>query len=113
MNCNEIPTLVKNNLPVTIILINNNALGMVRQWQTLFYEKRYSETTLDRKTDFVKLAEAFGAKGVRVSEANKIEEVLKEAIEYDGPVVIDYIINEDKKVFPMVAPGELLYQILF
>ena len=62
MNCNEIPTLVKNNLPVTIILINNNALGMVRQWQTLFYEKRYSETTLDRKTDFVKLAEAFGLK---------------------------------------------------
>lgn len=61
MNCNEIPTLVKNNLPITIILINNNALGMVRQWQTLFYEKRYSETTLDRKTDFVKLAESFGA----------------------------------------------------
>ena len=80
MNCNEIPTLVKNNLSVTIILINNNALGMVRQWQTLFYEKRYSETTLDRKTG-LKLAEAFGAKGVRVSEAHKIEEVLKEAIE--------------------------------
>lgn len=112
MNCNEIPTLVKNNLPITIILINNNALGMVRQWQTLFYEKRYSATTLDRKTDFVKLAESFGAKGVRVLEADEMEEVLKDAIEYNGPVIIDYVINEDKKVFPMVAPGEPISNII-
>lgn len=112
MNCNELATAVKNNLPIIVIIMNNNSLGMVRQWQTLFYDERYSETTLNRSTDFVKLAEAFGAKGLRVSRKENLEETLKEALKTNGPVVIDYIIESDKKVFPMVAPGAPINQII-
>ena len=85
---------------------------MVRQWQQLFYEGRYSQTTLNRKTDFVKLAEAFGAKGFRVTEKDQLEGVLKEALESKEPVLIDYRINCDKKVFPMVAPGAPISEII-
>ncbi|NFN95167.1 biosynthetic-type acetolactate synthase large subunit [Clostridium botulinum] len=112
MNCNEMATAVKNKLPLVVIVINNNALGMVRQWQTLFYEKRYSETTLDRQTDYVKLAEAFGAKGFRVEKRENLEEVLKKAIASKEPVLIDYVISNDKKVFPMVAPGAPINQLI-
>lgn len=112
MNCNELVTAVKNNLPIIVIIMNNNSLGMVRQWQSFFYEERYSETTLNRATDFVKLAEAFGAKGLRVSKKENLEEILEEALNTNGPVVIDYIINNDKKVFPMVAPGAPINQII-
>ncbi|MEG1287284.1 biosynthetic-type acetolactate synthase large subunit [Clostridium sp.] len=112
MNCNELATVVKNNLPIIVIIMNNNSLGMVRQWQTLFYDERYSQTTLNRLTDFVKLAEAFGAKGLRVSKKENLKEVLKEALNTNGPVVIDYIIETDKKVFPMVAPGAPINQII-
>ncbi|MGL5380793.1 biosynthetic-type acetolactate synthase large subunit [Clostridium sp.] len=112
MNCNEVATAVKNNLPLIIIIMNNNALGMVRQWQGFFYEGRYSATTLDRSTDFVKLAEAFGAKGLRVNKKEDLENILVEAINTEGPVIIDYIINNDKKVFPMVAPGAPINEII-
>lgn len=112
MNCNELVTAVKNNLPLIVIILNNNCLGMVRQWQTLFYEERYSQTTLDRPTDYVKLAEAFGAKGLRVTKKDELDSVLKEAIETRGPVLIDYVIDTDKKVFPMVAPGAPIDQII-
>ncbi len=112
MNCNEMATAVKNKLPLVVIVMNNNALGMVRQWQTLFYEKRYSETTLDRQTDYVKLAEAFGAKGFRVEKREDLEEVLKKAIASKEPVLIDYVISNDKKVFPMVAPGAPINQLI-
>lgn len=112
MNCNELVTAVKNNLPLIVIIMNNNVLGMVRQWQTLFYEERYSQTTLNRQTDFVKLAEAFGATGIRVTKKEEVEEALKKAISTKGTVVIDYVINRDKKVFPMVAPGAPINQII-
>ncbi|MBN1044034.1 biosynthetic-type acetolactate synthase large subunit [Clostridium botulinum] len=112
MNCNEMATAVKNKLPLVVIVMNNNALGMVRQWQTLFYEKRYSETTLDRQTDYVKFAEAFGAKGFRVEKRENLEEVLKKAIASKEPVLIDYVISNDKKVFPMVAPGAPINQLI-
>lgn len=112
MNCNEIATAVTNNLPIIVVIMNNNSLGMVRQWQNFFYEERYSATTLNRATDFVKLAEAFGAKGLRVSEKQNLEDVLKEALNTKGPVVIDYIIHEDKKVFPMVVSGAPINQMI-
>ena len=112
MNCNELVTAVKNKLPLIQIVMNNNCLGMVRQWQSLFYEERYSETTLDRPTDYVKLAEAFGAKAFRITEADEIDDVLRKALDSDGPVLIDYVINSDKKVFPMVAPGAPINQII-
>ncbi|MDY6226102.1 MAG: biosynthetic-type acetolactate synthase large subunit [Clostridium sp.] len=112
MNCNELATAAKNNLPIIVIILNNNSLGMVRQWQNFFYEGRYSSTTLNRTTDFVKVAEAFGGKGYRVFEKEELVPVLKEALEYKGPVVIDYVIESDKKVFPMVAPGAPINEII-
>lgn len=112
MNCNELVTAAKNNLPIIVIILNNNSLGMVRQWQNFFYEGRYSSTTLNRSTDFVKLSEAFGGKGYRVYEKEELVPVLKEALEYKGPVVIDYVIHNDKKVFPMVAPGAPINEII-
>lgn len=112
MNCNEFATAVKYNIPIKIIVMNNNALGMVRQWQNLFYEARYSQTTLDRPTDFVKLAEAFGGIGFRVEKREELQEVLKEALSINKPVIIDYMIDSDKKVFPMVAPGAPIHQII-
>ena len=112
MNCNEFATAVKYNIPIKIIVMNNNALGMVRQWQSLFYEARYSQTTLDRATDFVKLAEAFGGVGFRVEKRDELENVLNEALAINKPVIIDYRIDSDKKVFPMVAPGAPIHQII-
>lgn len=112
MNCNELATAAKNKLPIIVIIVNNNSLGMVRQWQNFFYEGRYSSTTLNSTTDFVKVAEAFGGKGYRVFEKEELLPVLKEALEYKGPVVIDYVIHNDKKVFPMVAPGAAINEII-
>ncbi|SHI44969.1 acetolactate synthase, large subunit [Clostridium cavendishii DSM 21758] len=112
MNCNELATIVSNKLPIVIIVMNNNSLGMVRQWQNFFYEERYSHTTLNRETNFVKLAEAYGLKGYRVEYKEELDGVLREAIGCKRPVLIDYIINEDKKVFPMVAPGEPISKVI-
>ena len=92
--------------------MNNNTLGMVRQWQTLFYGKRYSQTTLDRKTDYVKLAEAFGAKGMTLKDPDSAESVLAEAFSADGPVLVDCRIGIDEKVLPMIAPGKSFDSII-
>ena len=112
MDCNEFATAVNFKLPVKVIVMNNNALGMVRQWQSLFYEGRYAETTLNRATDFVKLAEAFGGTGFRVEKPEELQEVLEKALATDGPVIIDYKINSDDMVFPMVAPGAPINEII-
>ncbi len=108
MNMNEIATAVRQKLPMIEVIINNHVLGMVRQWQDLFYEKRYSATVLDDGVDYVKLAEAMGAVGYRVASREEFNEVLKKALEAETPVVIDCIINSDDKVWPMVAPGEAI-----
>lgn len=105
MNMNEMATAVRNNLPIVEIIIDNRVLGMVRQWQDLFYEKRYSETVLDDATDYVKIAEAFGAKAYRVSTPAAYKKALTAALKADGPVLIDCVIDQDDKVWPMVAPG--------
>jgi len=105
MNLNELATAVTYNVPVTIVIMNNGVLGMVRQWQTLFYGKNYSNTTLGRKTDFVKLAEAFGCAGYRASTIEEFESVFKKAYETEGPAVIDLTIDKDAFVLPMLPPG--------
>lgn len=105
MNMNEIATAARYNIPIVQIVINNHVLGMVRQWQTLFYDKRYSNTILNDSVDFVKLAEAMGATAFRVTKKEELLDTLKKAISLNKPVVIDCIIDEDDKVFPMVAPG--------
>lgn len=105
MNMNEIATATRYNIPVIQVVINNHALGMVRQWQTLFYGKRYSHTVLNDSVDFVKVAEAMGAKAYLVTKREELEPVLKEAMELNIPVVIECQIHCDDKVFPMVSPG--------
>ncbi len=105
MNLNELATAVSQKLPIVIVLMNNGVLGMVRQWQTMFFNKHYSQTTLERKTDFVKLAEAFGAKGMRANTPSELEECVKKAFASDGPVVIDCYIDKDERVLPMIPPG--------
>ena len=105
MNMNEIATAVRHNIPVIQVVINNHVLGMVRQWQNLFYGQRYSATVLNDAVDFVKLAEAMGAKGVRVTTQTEFKEAFKEALASGKPVVIDCQIDQDDKVWPMVAPG--------
>lgn len=105
MNMNEIATATRYNIPIIQVVFNNHVLGMVRQWQTLFYGRRYSQTILNDKVDFVKLAEAMGAKAFRITKKEEVEPVLKEALSLNEPVLIDCIIDNDDKVWPMVAPG--------
>ena len=113
MNLNELATAVSYRTPVVIVLLNNGVLGMVRQWQTLFFEKRYSNTVLDRKTDFVKLAEAFGAKAFRVATPEEFEAAFCAALQVqDGPVVIDTLIDQDAFVLPMLPPGGSIDDII-
>ena len=105
MNMNEIATAVRQQLPLIQVVVNNHVLGMVRQWQDLFYEKRYSNTVLNDCVDFVKLAEAMGATGYRATNRKEFDEALKKALASKTPVLIDAIIDNDDKVWPMVAPG--------
>ena len=113
MNLNELATAVSHGIPVVIVLVNNGVLGMVRQWQTLFFGKRYSNTVLsDRKTDFVKLAEAFGAKGVRVDSAEAFEKAFVDAVNSGETVVIDTLIDKDEFVLPMLPPGGSIDDII-
>lgn len=111
MNMNEIATAARHNIPIIQIVFNNHVLGMVRQWQTLFYGKRYSHTTLNDSVDFVKLSEAMGAKAYRITRTEEVESVLKEAIALNAPVVIDCQIPSDDKVWPMVAPGAAIEEV--
>ena len=108
MNMNEIATAARYQIPVIQVVLNNHVLGMVRQWQDLFYGKRYSATVLNDSVDFVKLAEAMGATGMRATTPEEFREAFAKALTADGPVVIDCQIDSDEKVWPMVAPGEAI-----
>ena len=112
MNLNEMATAVTYNLPIVIVLINNGVLGMVKQWQTLFFDKRYSNTILNRKTDFVKLAEAFGAKAKKAESLAQFRSAFEEAMKHDGPYLIDTYINSDELVLPMLPPGGSVEDII-
>lgn len=112
MNLNEMCTSVSFKLPIVSIVINNNVLGMVRQWQTQFYGKRYSQTTLDRATDYVKLAEAFGGMGFRATTLDEFKLALKEAFKSGKPCVIEAIIDRDEKVLPMIPAGHSIDDII-
>lgn len=105
MNLNELATVATQSLPIVIILMNNGVLGMVRQWQNLFFDKHYSQTVLERKTDFVKLAEAFGIKGYRISNVSQMKDVIDQAFKEKGPVLVDCYIDKDEFVLPMLPPG--------
>ena len=112
MCLNEMATAVSENLPVVILIMNNGVLGMVRQWQTLFFDKHYSNTVLDRKTDFVKLAEAFGAKASSAFTLEELDAALNQAFNHDGPYLIDCAIDKDEFVLPMLPPGGSMDDII-
>ena len=112
MNCNELCTAVKEGLPITIVLLNNQVLGMVRQWQTAFFGERYSATILDRETDFVKLIEAYGGKGFSIHKLSELEKALEERKTIAGPVLLDCHIDKDEKVLPMIPPGKSVAEII-
>ncbi|SFI15030.1 acetolactate synthase, large subunit [Tindallia magadiensis] len=112
MNNNELATAVHYHLPVIVLVLDNQALGMVRQWQDLFFDKRFSQTDRNRCTDFIKLAEAYGAKGYRMEKVADVEPILKEALTQTIPVVIHCPIDPDDKVFPMVPPGAAIKDLI-
>ena len=112
MNSQEMATIVQNDIPIIIALFNNGYLGMVRQWQALFFEHRYSHTTIEDSVDFVKLAEAYGALGIRVEKPSEVRPAIEKAIEANRPVIIDFIIEREENVSPMVPAGAAINEIL-
>ena len=112
MNMNEACTAVSQELPIITVIMNNRVLGMVYQWQTIFYGSRYSATTPERKTDFVKVAEGFGAKGFTATTPQEFEDVFKKALKSKGPVWIDCAISADERVLPMIPGGGTLEDMI-
>ncbi|MBW6519301.1 MAG: acetolactate synthase large subunit [ANME-2 cluster archaeon] len=112
MNSQELATVVQNKIPVIVAIFNNGFLGMVRQWQELFFDRRYSFTCIDNSVDFVKLAEAYGALGLRVTKPQEVGPALKEAVESGRPTVIDFVIEREENVYPMVPAGAAINEIL-
>lgn len=112
MNMQELMLLKQYNLPVKVIIVNNSALGMVRQWQESFYDERYSESLLDANPDFVKLAESYGIRGMKVEKDSEVEAALEEILSHDGPVVADFRIIKKEKVYPMIAPGKGIHEMI-
>jgi acetolactate synthase-1/2/3 large subunit len=112
MNIQEMATLVQNKLPVKIVILNNNFLGMVRQWQELFFDKRYSSTCMELPIDFVKLADAYGAKGFSTSKPGEVEKIIKAAFKEKGPVIMEFKIAREEKVLPMVPAGAALNEMV-
>ncbi|MEA3560839.1 MAG: biosynthetic-type acetolactate synthase large subunit [Candidatus Omnitrophota bacterium] len=112
MNIQELATAVNSKIPVKIAILNNSYLGMVRQWQELFYHKRYSHTYLEGNINFVKIAEAYGAKGIRVDKKDQVRPALEKAVKTNGPVVLDFIIEPEENVFPMVPAGKAINRMI-
>ncbi len=102
----DLATAVENNIPVKFAILNNGILGMVHQWQDLFYEKDYFATVYSGNPDFVKLAEAYGIIGIRVTEKKEVADAIQHAMEVPGPVVIDFVVKADENVYPMIPAGE-------
>ncbi|HWQ89313.1 MAG TPA: biosynthetic-type acetolactate synthase large subunit [Desulfitobacteriaceae bacterium] len=112
MTIQELATIAQHRLPVKIVLMNNGVLGLVRQWQKMFYEERFSEIQLHANPDFVKVAEAYGIKGMRVTTAQEVKPCLTEAMNHPGPVLMDFVISPDEVVLPMVVPGNVITDML-
>jgi len=117
MNIQELATAVMEKIPVIIVILNNGFLGMVRQWQELFYDKRYAWTPLTKGgctmcPDFVKLAESYGAKGIRITKKSEVKKALKTAIKAKGPIILDFLIKQEENVYPMVPAGKSISEML-
>jgi acetolactate synthase-1/2/3 large subunit len=112
MNIQEMATLVQNKLPVKIVILNNNFLGMVRQWQELFFDKRYSQTCMELPIDYIKLADAYGAKGFLATKPDDVEKVIKQGFAVKGPVIMEFKVAREEKVLPMVPAGASLNEMV-
>ncbi len=112
MNSQELATLVQYKLPVKIVILNNNYLGMVRQWQQMFFEKRYSQTVMELPIDFIKLAEAYGATGLQTKKVEDVEAIIKQALETPGPVLMNFIVSREENVLPMVPAGKAIHEMV-
>ena len=112
MNIQELATAVRHNIPVKVAILNNQFLGMVRQWQEIFHNRRYSNTCLRSNPDFVKIAEAYGAKGILVRKPEEVRPAIKEALRHNGPVVMDFRIVREENVYPMVPPNSPIHKML-
>ena len=112
MTMAELATLVENDIPVKFAIINNGFLGMVRQWQEFFYAKSYVATHYTHNPDFVKLADAFGILGIRVTEKSQVRSAIERAMEYDGPALIDFVVDEEENVFPMIPAGQTVHEMI-
>jgi acetolactate synthase-1/2/3 large subunit len=111
MNIQEMATAVQYGIPVKVVILNNNFLGMVRQWQEFFFDKRYSYTGMSHAPDFVKLAKAYGAKGFRATKHEEVEKILKKGLQTPGPVMMDFEVEPEECVYPMVKPGAPLTEM--
>lgn len=112
MNSQELATLVQYQLPVKIAILNNNYLGMVRQWQQMFFEKRYSQTVMELPIDFIKLAEAYGATGLEATKVDEVEATIKQALETPGPVLMNFKVSREENVLPMVPAGKAIHEMV-
>ena len=112
MNSQELATAVANKIPVKIMILNNGYLGLVRQWQELFWDKRYSHTNIVDSVDFVKLVEAYGGVGFRVTKKSEVESTIKKALEIDNVVMVDFRIEREENVYPMVPAGSPIDQMI-
>ena len=112
MTMSELATLVENKIPVKFAILNNNFLGMVRQWQEFFFNKDYVATEYSRNPDFVKLAEAFGMLGLKVTEKKQVKSAIQKAMDYDGPALIDFVVEEEENVYPMIPAGQSVENLI-
>ena len=112
MTMAELATMVENNIPVKFAIMNNRYLGMVRQWQEIFYKKSYVATHYTHNPDFVKLAEAFGLLGIRVTEKSQVMAAITQAMEHDGPVIVDFMVEEEENVYPMIPSGATVHDMI-
>ena len=112
MTMGELATMAENNIPVKFAIINNQYLGMVRQWQDIFYKKSYVATFYTRNPDFVKLADAFGIFGTRVTDKAQVVPAIQEAMAYDGPAIIDFRVEQEENVYPMIPSGTTIHDMI-
>ena len=112
MNIQEMATAVQYKLPVKIVILNNGYLGMVRQWQERFYDKCYASTEMTHSPDFIKLAEAYGAVGLRATRPEEVESVLKKGLSTKGPVIMDFLVEKEEGVYPMVPANAPITEML-
>ncbi|MBM3934397.1 MAG: biosynthetic-type acetolactate synthase large subunit [SAR202 cluster bacterium] len=108
----ELATLVENKIPVKFAIVNNNVLGMVRQWQDIFYKRSFVATRYTANPDFVKLADAFGMLGIRVTQKSQVKAAIQQAMDYDGPAIVDFVVEEDENVYPMIPAGQTINELI-